>query len=553
MILKEILTIREVATYLKIDRTTVWRWCKLRRIKAFKTGRSWRIHRSVAEALIREQNGEPMPPQHELITIKHYLSQLNELPQSVNLSVGEFLFEEGDIGREAYVIEEGQVEILKATAKGEQLLAVRQVGEIIGELALLDQSPRMATVRALTSCRLLIVTSRQFNQLLENASPVARTLLSTIVKRWRYTNDIVLNQSEELFRQVIASISDCIYVTKLDEYGNWETLFHSPNIEELCGYPTRMFMEDWHLWLAMVHPDDLEILTNQTDCLANGHDSEVEYRVIRANKKVVWVRDSARVKNEGNIRIVYGVISNITEHRRILGEKDRLIKAVQKQRERLSALTGQLAESQETEQKHLAQELHDSVGQNLSVLDLNINIVKQQLLSDSPEMQVVSTRLDASLAIVEQTGDFIRNIMANLRAPMLDDYGLIATLKWYGTQLADLAGFALIVPDEELSPRLPGPVENALFRIAQEVLVNTTKHAQATEVIITIEENDNVICLTITDNGIGFDSNELIESAELRGWGLLTITERAEAMGGHCEIESTPGEGTRVVVTVSRS
>jgi signal transduction histidine kinase len=91
-----------------------------------------------------------------------------------------------------------------------------------------------------------------------------------------------------------------------------------------------------------------------------------------------------------------------------------------------------------------------------------------------------------------------------------------------------------------------------LFRIAQEALTNVAKHAQATEVSVTVEVDSGTLRLVVADDGIGFDAAHLAEPNGSRGWGLLTMTERAEAVGGRCRIESDPGQGTRVIVEVAR-
>jgi two-component system sensor histidine kinase UhpB len=142
--------------------------------------------------------------------------------------------------------------------------------------------------------------------------------------------------------------------------------------------------------------------------------------------------------------------------------------------------------------------------------------------------------------------------MANLRPPVLDDYGLVAALRWYGTQFASWAGLTVSVQGEEPAPRLATSVETALFRIAQEALTNVAKHAQATEVTVLVAVEDGTTCLAVTDNGLGFEPTLPAELSGRYGWGLLSMTERAEAIGGQCRIESRPGLGTQVMVQVAR-
>jgi signal transduction histidine kinase len=245
----------------------------------------------------------------------------------------------------------------------------------------------------------------------------------------------------------------------------------------------------------------------------------------------------------GTFQGIIESIHDITEHKRTE-------EALQQYAERLRSLTAQLAEVAEAERQRLARELHDQVGQNLTALGINLNIVRTQMPEGAAAP--LRSRLEDSLSLVEQTAERTRDVMANLRPPALDDYGLVAALRWYGEQLARRTNTAIAVEGEEPIPRLAARVENALFRIAQEALINVAKHAQATRVAVTVEVDSRTLRLIVADDGIGFDPAHLPEPDGSRGWGLLTMTERAEAVGGHCRIESYPRQGTQVTVEVDR-
>jgi PAS domain S-box-containing protein len=231
-------------------------------------------------------------------------------------------------------------------------------------------------------------------------------------------------------------------------------------------------------------------------------------------------------------------------------ENARLYGAVTQQREQLRALAMRLAEAEESERQRLARELHDQVGQNLTALGINLNILRTQISEEA--MPLLHSRLDDSLGLVEQTTERIRSVMADLRPPVLDDYGLVAALRWYGAQLASRVGITVTVQGDELVPRLAAPVENALFRIAQEALTNVTKHAQATQTTVAVEVENETVRLVISDDGIGFDPVRVTGPDGQRGWGMLTMAERAEAVGSRFRVESHPSQGTQVIVEVER-
>ena len=225
-----------------------------------------------------------------------------------------------------------------------------------------------------------------------------------------------------------------------------------------------------------------------------------------------------------------------------------LFRAVNQQRGQLRALTVRLGEVQETERQQLAGELHDRIGQNLTALNLNLTIIDQLLPADiSP---VVHRRIEDSIGILGETARRVRNVMAELRPPMLDDYGLLPALRWVGEQFVTRTGIAVRVDGPATESRLPLRLETALFRIAQEALNNVAKHARAHEVRITFEPTDRRVRLSIADDGVGFDVMAAQRNVDTPHWGMLTMQERAASMGGTVRLDSAPGLGTRVVVEI---
>ena len=162
----------------------------------------------------------------------------------------------------------------------------------------------------------------------------------------------------------------------------------------------------------------------------------------------------------------------------------------------------------------------------------------------------MTARLTDSARLLDEAQDRIRDVMADLRPAVLDDYGLEAALRWFAGQFSRRAGLQVVVQTATLSPRLASEVETGLFRIAQEALTNIAKHAQAAHINITLEKLEAVIRLTITDDGVGFNQAEQNEPDKQRGLGLIGMGERAESLGGRLRVEAAPGKGTRVIVEV---
>ncbi len=243
---------------------------------------------------------------------------------------------------------------------------------------------------------------------------------------------------------------------------------------------------------------------------------------------------------------------NITERKQAENEKARLLEAVSTQSQQLRALSARLVEAEESQRRQLARELHDQVGQNLTAVSLNLSLIQKALGDTLPQSDRIKVHLDDSFVLVEEIGDRIRDVMANLRPPMLDDYGLVAALDWYGDRFAKWANLSVHVHGTEPSPRLATAVESALFRIAQEALTNVARHAQASQVVVRVETDNGLVRLVIADDGIGFETVGPSGDGGRPSWGLLGMSERAEAVGGSCRVISRPRQGTQVIVEVSQ-
>jgi signal transduction histidine kinase len=245
------------------------------------------------------------------------------------------------------------------------------------------------------------------------------------------------------------------------------------------------------------------------------------------------------------------LIAALLHIRMIAADKsDDQARVIARQNEKLEAakISRRLVEVQESERRTLANALHDLVGQKLTALNINLNIVKSE--SACAMTARSGTRLDDSLKLVEETIESIRDVMAELRPAVLDDYGLTAALRWYAEQFSKRTGVATTVIEQTPGRWLPAAAEEALFRIVQEALANVAKYARAEHASVTLGVTAQAGCLTIADDGCGFDSAVRQQPARDHGWGLMIMRERAAAIGAELKIESAPGHGTRIIVTL---
>jgi two-component system sensor histidine kinase UhpB len=213
---------------------------------------------------------------------------------------------------------------------------------------------------------------------------------------------------------------------------------------------------------------------------------------------------------------------------------------------RLRDLSRRLMETEETERRALNRELHDRIGQNLSALGLNLGLLRVKMQADVPA--AIGARLDDMEKLVETTSRDIRNLMAELRPPALDDYGLVAALSIHAGMVSERSGVAVRLRGKDLSPRPAAAVETAMFRIAQEALNNAIKHARAGGVEIEVVSAADGLRLIVSDDGAGF-SDDAVSGRTT--WGMSTMRERAEAIGAMLRVDSAPGRGTRIMVEIS--
>ena len=235
-------------------------------------------------------------------------------------------------------------------------------------------------------------------------------------------------------------------------------------------------------------------------------------------------------------RLVAGALHSARLHRRLVA------------RERANErFTEQVIAAQETERRRLAGDIHDGISQRLVSLGYHLDAAAGTLRSDPAyaEQQLILARELADITV-----DEARIAIGGLRPPVLDDLGLAGGLTSLSRTVPDL-DCELILGDE----RLPEHVEIALYRIAQEALQNVQKHARATRVELRFTVREGTVRLEVGDDGCGFDTGVGgFEARDLQpeasGYGMRSMAERAELVGGTLTVRSRPGSGTTVTVTV---
>jgi len=237
---------------------------------------------------------------------------------------------------------------------------------------------------------------------------------------------------------------------------------------------------------------------------------------------------SLQITNEENVELHKKTIKINEERIRLL-------------RERLS----QTVKAQEDERQRVARELHDQGGQALT--GLKLGLARLQKLAPNKELeQMVQELKNLTVSTMED----IHNLSLDLRPSMLDDLGLMPAIRQYGIQFQKRSGIEVYLNLPRVIPRQSGEVEITVFRVIQESLTNTAKHAKASKITITIKTISNLLQVKVEDDGLGFDIKEALDKQGKKSVGLFGIRERVELLNGSFSIKSSLGAGTVLEFTI---
>lgn len=215
-------------------------------------------------------------------------------------------------------------------------------------------------------------------------------------------------------------------------------------------------------------------------------------------------------------------------------------KELKETQEQLRHVSSRLLLAEETERKRIARDIHDGIAQHWSTIRFRLENILQHL-----DEQVAAPLADL-LPIIQVGLDESRRVQMDLRPAILDDLGILATIKWLCREFQKAhPGIHVEAKIKIEEDEVPNLMKTVLYRVMQEALHNVAKHSKANLVSITLERKDGTIDFVVRDNGVGFDLNEVVSLKGLeRGLGLVGIRERIILSGGTVNIESNVGAGT---------
>jgi PAS domain S-box-containing protein len=345
-----------------------------------------------------------------------------------------------------------------------------------------------------------------------------------------------LHQSEEKYSKLVEASLTGIYI---DQDG--KIVFANKRFAEIYGYSREELagMESWRL----VHPEDRALTTEIRTKRLRGEEapSQYEARGLTKDGRTIWI-------NRRNTRIEYNgrpaVLGNVVD----ITKRKRMERALQESGKRLQFLSSHLLTAQERERRRISIELHDELGQGLTVLKLQLRSIERKLLKDQKALR---EDCEHTLRYVDQIIENVRRLSRDLSPSILEDLGLSAALRWVIDDVSRHYNFETSVEMEDIKDLFSQEAQIIIYRVFQEALANTGKHAHSTHVTVVIEKNDGRVSFVLEDNGNGFDVEYVRSQASTeKGLGLAAMDERVRMLGGSLGIWSEEGTGTKITFTV---
>jgi PAS domain S-box-containing protein len=345
-----------------------------------------------------------------------------------------------------------------------------------------------------------------------------------------------LKQSEERYRGLIENSSEIIYQT---DQKRFFTGMNKTMLDKL-GYLSKELME-MKIENIMPANEREKVISHIRKVIEKGSDS-IETMFLSRKGETIYV--------EINANATYDVDDNFIETRafvRDITEKKKA-EAAEKHEKELQLLTSHIISIQEKERRRISRELHDEAGQALTAMKINIEMMENEIPESSKNIR---KRLDETKQLLTHTLQEIRLLSFELRPSLLDHFGVLAAIREYSKNYSERTNIDVQVRGENIVEKFSPEIDILFYRCAQEALTNVAKHSEAKNVIIKIDHDGNELCMSIKDDGKGFDINENFKKhINSFGIGLFGMKERVALLNGSLRIHSEKNEGSELEILV---
>lgn len=344
-----------------------------------------------------------------------------------------------------------------------------------------------------------------------------------------------VREQEERFRRLVESAADVTWTT--DPEGNPEA--DSPTWRAFTGQSKEEYFTGGIT--AAVHPDDRNGAIEDWERAIEGETSlQGEYRILHEpSEEYRWmaIRAVCLPDEHGDTRGWFGMNLDIDDLKRA--------------EERIRDMAARLTFAEQEERRRLATLLHDDLQQVLYAVQMRLGVAYEE--GQRGDRELLLEHAARSIEMLEAAVATTRHLTVDLSPPVLDGESLAEAIQWVQTQMREMHGLAVTVTgDTDIDIEAPD-VRILLFQTVRELLFNVAKHAETGEASVDLHADQETVTVCVSDHGCGFDLAEAEKHAsEHRGFGLFSARERLGLRGGSLEIDSAPGEGTRVVASVPR-
>jgi PAS domain S-box-containing protein len=301
---------------------------------------------------------------------------------------------------------------------------------------------------------------------------------------------------------------------------------------KMLGYPATAWYEANFLAKHIHREDRRRVLVAYRNQTRVANDFVLTFRMVNSDGHLVWVRNLVSVKETTGVGRMHGFMIDISERKRA--------------EETLRDLGGRLIAAQEEERKRVARELHDDLNQRMAVLSIEL----EQLVQKTQKPINFRERVKKLQVQAQEISTVIHHLSYKLHPSKLDHLGLATAVRSLCDEMSQNDKPKIVLHEIDIPAELPKEVKLCIFRIAQEVLRNCVKHSGADSVQVILRKTDDNICLSVSDNGRGFDPDS---EESHKGLGLISMEERLRIVGGEMSIWSQPMCGTRIDVSVPLS
>jgi two-component system sensor histidine kinase UhpB len=340
-----------------------------------------------------------------------------------------------------------------------------------------------------------------------------------------------IREREEKYRFLVEHIHDIVYTMTSEGI----LTFVSPVWTELLGHTVNEVVGK--SFQVFVYPDDLSACFAWLQKVVDSGTRQegIEYRVQHKNGKWFWHTSSAVPFKDSNNNVAgyYGLATDITERKRFLEEKIAI--------EQQALLAEHTEKAVNSERESISRDLHDELGQVLSAINMHLGFIRQKI-SDNE----IVLKINKVSTLVGEAMSSVKRITGKLRPEILNELGLEEAIRWYAKEFAERNGVGINLKIH-MGIALSMDISHTIFRIIQESLTNISRHAKATKIYIGLNISKDTIVIRVSDNGIGIKKDE-IESKT--SWGIISMKERAQSLGGTFDIYGIPGDGTVIKIVI---